>query len=217
MTEELATESNWQARGSARSGSRIVSRLAGVVTAAGCVAILVFASQGKAWAEYARTVAGLAMIAGCAWSVSALVGFLFGIPRTLSLPAAGLAGEESPAVAAGAARRSAPGRTPYEVHYRVNTNLEQISDWLTKILVGVGLAELHRLPGALRDGSDYFAGALGAQAPAEFSAFVLALLVYFSVVGFMTGYLGTRVLLAPLFKLADKKDVHAAVAAAGMR
>jgi hypothetical protein len=191
VTSEPANEVTRQVSGSARGGRRFVSRLAGVVTAAGCLAVLVFASQGKTWAEYARTVAGLTMIAGCAWSVSALVGFLFGIPRTLSLPAAGPAGEE---------------RTPDVVHYRVNTNLEQISDWLTKILVGVGLAELHRLPGALRGASDYFATALGATRPTESSGFVLALLVYFSVVGFMTGYLGTRVLLTPLFKLADRRS-----------
>jgi hypothetical protein len=191
VTSEPANEVNRQAWDSARDGGRFVSRMAVVVTAAGCLAVLVFSSQGKTWAEYARTVAGLTMIAGCAWSAGGLVGFLFGIPRTSSLPAAGPPGEE---------------RTPDVMHYRVNTNLEQISDWLTKILVGVGLAELHALPGALRDASSYFAGALGAQAPAEFQAFVVALLVYFSVVGLMTGYLGTRVLLTPLFKLADRRS-----------
>ena len=191
MASDRANEGARQTFGSARGGTRFVSRLAGLAAAAGCLAILVFASQGKTWAQYARAVAGLAMITGCAWSVGALVGFLFGIPRTLSSPADELAGAD---------------RGPDLVRYRVNTNLEQISDWLTKILVGVGLAELHRLPAALRGASDYFAAALGATAPGEFSGFVLALLVYFSVVGFMTGYLGTRVLLAPLFKAADQRQ-----------
>jgi hypothetical protein len=168
-----------------------VSRLAGGVTTLGCLVLLVFASQAGTWADYARMVAGLLMVAGCAWAVGALVGFLFGIPRTLSLPADGPEGA---------------ARGPDVVHYRVNTNLEQISDWLTKILVGVGLAELHRLPAALRGASDYFAAALGPQAPPESSGFVVALLVYFSIVGFMTGYLGTRVLLAPLLKLADVRS-----------
>ena len=166
-----------------------MSQLAGAAAGAGCLAVLAFASQATSWAEYARTVAGLTMIAGCAWSVGTLVGFLFGIPRTFSLPADGPAGAE---------------RSPDVVLYQVNTNLEQISDWLTKILVGVGLAELHRLPAALRGGSDYFAATLGATTPSEFSGFVLALLVYSSIVGLLTGYLGTRILLTPLFKLADK-------------
>ena len=214
MTKEPANEVNRQAAGSARGGGRFVSRLASVVTGAGCLAVLVFASQGKTWAEYARIVAGLTMIAGCAWSVGALVGFLFGIPRTLSTDAvvAESAGETT-----GPAQDPTTSRVRDQVHYRVNTNLEQISDWLTKMLVGVGLTQLHTLPGNLRDASAYFAGALGAQAPTELSGFVLALLVYFSVVGFMTGYLGTRVLLVPLFKLADRKDVRAAIETAATR
>lgn len=57
--------------------------------------------------------------------VGVLVGFLFGIPRALQN--AGTGGAE-----AGWGR------------YSTNTNLEQISDWLTKILVGVGLVELAR-------------------------------------------------------------------------
>jgi hypothetical protein len=182
--------------GSARDGGRFVARLAGVVAGAGGVAVLAFATQASTWAEYGRMVAGLLMVAGCAWSVGALIGFLFGIPRTLSLP--------SGDVAEGAFGRD-------QLHYRVNTNLEQISDWLTKILVGVGLAELHRLPAALRGAADYFAAAIGGRAAADLAGFLAALLVYFSVVGFMTGYLGTRVLLAPLFKLADGKAVRAAV------
>jgi hypothetical protein len=176
--------------GPVSGGGPFVARLAGVAAGAGAVAVFALVSQAGTWAAYARMVAGLLMVAGCAWAVGALVGFLFGIPRTLSSPADELAGAD---------------RGPDLVRYRVNTNLEQISDWLTKILVGVGLAELHRLPAALRGASDYFAAALGATAPGEFSGFVLALLVYFSVVGFMTGYLGTRVLLAPLFKAADQR------------
>jgi hypothetical protein len=179
-----------------------VSQLAGVAAGAGCVAVFAFLSQASTRAEYARMVAGLLMVAGCAWSVGALVGFLFGIPRTLSLPSGDGAGEVL-------------GRD--QLQYRVNTNLEQISDWLTKILVGVGLAELHRLPAALRDASDYFAAAIGGRAAADLSGFVVALLVYFSVVGFMTGYLGTRVLLVPLFKLADRKNLRSAIETATIR
>ena len=180
-----------QAAGSARGGGRFVARLAGVAAGAGGVAVLAFVTQASTWAEYARTVAGLLMVAACAWSVGALVGFLFGIPRTLSGPSGDVAD-------------GALGRDPLQ--YRVNTNLEQISDWLTKVLVGVGLAELHQLPAALRGTADYFAAAIGGRASADLSGFVVALLVYFSIVGLMTGYLGTRVLLAPLFRLADTRS-----------
>ena len=190
MASDATIEAARHAAGSANGGSRFLSRLAGLAAGAGCVAVFAFVTQAGTWAEYARMVAGLLMVAGCAWSVGGLVGFLFGIPRTLSLP--------SGDIADGALSRD-------QLQYRVNTNLEQISDWLTKILVGVGLAELHRLPGALGDAADYFAASVGGRAAADLSAFVVALLVYFSVVGLMTAYLGTRVLLAPLFKLADTR------------
>jgi hypothetical protein len=191
MATDSTIEGARHTAGSARGGSRFVARLAGVAAGAGGVAVFAFLSQASTWAEYARMVAGSLMVAGCAWSVGGLVGFLFGIPRTLSLP--------SGDVAEDALSRD-------QLQYRVNTNLEQISDWLTKILVGVGLAELHRLPAALRGVSDYFAATIGGRAAADLAGFVVALLVYFSVVGFMTGYLGTRVLLAPLFKLADTRQ-----------
>jgi hypothetical protein len=191
MASESANDVTRQAAGSARGGGRFVARLAGVAAGAGGVAVFAFLSQASTWAEYARTVAGLLMVAGCAWSVGGLVGFLFGIPRTLSLPS-------------GDIEEGALGRG--QLQYRVNTNLEQISDWLTKILVGVGLAELHRLPAALRGVSDYFAATIGGPAATDLAGFLVALLVYFSVIGFMTGYLGTRVLLAPLFKMADTRQ-----------
>jgi hypothetical protein len=198
MASDSTIEATRHTAGSARGGAQFVSRLTGMAAGAGCVAVLAFVSQATTWAEYARTVAGLLMVAGCAWSIGALVGFLFGIPRTLSLPADGPEGA---------------ARGPDVVHYRVNTNLEQISDWLTKILVGVGLAELHQLPDALRGAADYFAAAIGGRAAADVAGFVLALLVYFSIVGLMTGYLGTRVLLAPLFKLVDTRQKSQAAAA----
>jgi hypothetical protein len=191
MASNSSSELTRQAVGSGRGGGQFVSRLAGVAAGAGCVAVLAFVSQATTWAEYARTVAGLLMVAGCAWSVGALVGFLFGIPRTLSLTPLDTAGE-------------ALGRD--QLQYRVNTNLEQISDWLTKILVGAGLAELYRLPTALRGAADFFAAAIGERAAPDLAGFIVALLVYFVIVGLMTGYLGTRVLLAPLFKLADTRQ-----------
>ncbi len=199
MASDSTIDVTRQGAGSARSGGRLVSRLAGVAAGAGGVAVLAFVSEASTWAEYARTVAGLLMIAGCAWALGALVGFLFGIPRTLSVPP-------------GEVVEGVLGRD--QLQYRVNTNLEQISDWLTKILVGVGLAELHRLPAALRGAADYFAAAIGGRTAADLSGFVVALLVYFAIAGLMTGYLGTRVLLTPLFKLVDRKNVREAMTTA---
>jgi hypothetical protein len=192
MSSHLAARVLWLSAGRARAAGLFVSRMTAVAGGAGCVAMFAFASGADAGAGYARAVAGLRLGAGCAAAAGALVGFLFGIPRTLSSPA-----DETSAGWA----RAAEG-----LQYRVNTNLEQISDWLTKILVGVGLAELHRMPAALRATADYFAAAIDGRAGADLSGFVAALLAYFAVVGLMAGYLGTRVLLAPLFRLADARE-----------
>lgn len=66
-----------------------------------------------------------------------LIGFLFGIPKVL---------QANETVAA----RANP-------QYRVNKNLEQISDWLTKIIVGLGLVQLRSVPRNLYDAATWMA------------------------------------------------------------
>lgn len=71
----------------------------------------------------------------------------------------------------------------------VNTNLEQISDWLTKILVGLGLTQLNEIPKTLQSAASQVAEAIGGP---QQKAFALGLIIYFSVVGFLASYLMTR-------------------------
>jgi tetratricopeptide (TPR) repeat protein len=78
----------------------------------------------------------------------------------------------------------------------VNTNLEQISDWLTKILVGVGLTQLTELPTLLR--------VLGESVTVANSvAVTIGLIVTFLICGFFAGYLLTRLFLAGAFQEAE--------------
>jgi hypothetical protein len=78
----------------------------------------------------------------------------------------------------------------------VNTNLEEISDWLTKIIVGVGLVELQKAQSKLQEAAGLIAQALGG---ASQTSFAYALMVYFSIVGFFGGYLITRLYLQRAF------------------
>jgi hypothetical protein len=87
---------------------------------AALVAILIYA-----WGDWAM-LAVAALVAGGAFLAGGLLGFLFGIPRSLAGP------------------EGADGKTELGA-YRPNTNLEQISDWLTKILVGVGFVQFTTL------------------------------------------------------------------------
>jgi hypothetical protein len=119
-----------------------------------------------------------AIVFAAAFAVGALVGFLFGIPRRLQRE-----GEAAPLGGS----------------LVVNTNLEQISDWLTKIIVGVGLVEI----GQIAHGLDSVAEsvALGDQASAN--SFALGLLIFSLVDGFLLAYVWTRLELSAQLALAD--------------
>jgi CheY-like chemotaxis protein len=131
-------------------------------------------------------------------SVGVLLGFLFGIPKVFQ--------------GVGEATITEPtnGNKPAEdrsVSYRmqVNTNLEQISDWLTKIIVGVGLVELKQIPGSLLRLAAFIQPGLGAGEEARVMA--LAIILYASLVGFFLGYLVTRTYIAGIFRRADEQLV----------
>lgn len=122
------------------------------------------------------------------WSFAALMcgmllGFLFGIPRVQQSPSDPANGEPA-------------SNNGYK--QRVNTNLEEISDWLTKIIIGVGLVELSQIPRNFETLVNYITteghdpGTIG------------TILVLFAILGFFTGYLLTRVYLAAAFSRADQ-------------
>jgi hypothetical protein len=134
------------------------------------------------------------------WSVACLacgfvVGFLFGVPRVLE--------DEGKLGSSSIGRDDVRSRS----HQRraVNTNLTQISDWLTKIIVGVGLVELKQIPDHLARAGEYIGGGLMRQASAtsgaaasasQYASFSAGIVVYFSALGFLAGYLLTRCISA---------------------
>lgn len=127
----------------------------------------------------------------CAAAVSGgFIGFLFGIPRAL------------------AANAASDGRRGYGG----NTNLEQISDWLTKILLGASLTQLGTLRSAGGDLVRALAPSFGVDGSA--APFAATLVVYFVVVGFLGGWLLTRLFLGAALTAADDDAVVALQAAA---
>ena len=87
--------------------------------------------------------------------------------------------------------------------YRPNTNLEQISDWLTKILVGVGLVQFTTLARHAGDLVAFLGEPFGGDPYGE--TFAGGTLVVFAVSGFLTFYLVTRVYLPSAFAHADRR------------
>jgi CheY-like chemotaxis protein len=172
----------------ASSSSGALPLLAGLVVL-GLGSILVYALQSG---ETFGSVAGVGlMVAGAALVLGGLVGFLFGIPRTLVY--------DRPVTKEDTATRTEAGEAAAD--FRANTNLEQISDWLTKILVGVGLTQLSQIPQTLDKAANAIQAGLG-NSPQN-HVFALAILVYFPVCGFLVGYLWTRLFLPGAFTKAE--------------
>jgi hypothetical protein len=116
------------------------------------------------WGLFAMGVA----VAGVAALAGGLIGFLFGIPHTVQNT----------------------GATGVAALFQGNTNLEQVSDWLTKIIVGVGLVQIGRLlPALSRLGRD-LKGPLGGTPTS--SAFGLMLVISYALLGFLFLYLWSR-------------------------
>lgn len=136
------------------------------------------------------------LLAGASLLVGGAIGFLFGIPRTLQH-------EEN---LGDSDKNTAANQTP-AFKYRVNTNLEQISDWLTKILVGVGLTQLNSIPVKLQEITRYVAKGIGDSASDQI--FALSVLLFFVVSGFLFGYLWTRLFLVGALRHADQSAIGA--------
>ena len=121
-------------------------------------------------------------------SIAGVLGFIFAVPRARAENGEGA------------------------VRFLSNSNLEQISDWLTKILVGAGLVQLATLPDRLSDLGDYLGSDL--QLPNGPTASV-AVTVYGAGVGFVFVYLWTRlryrVMLETSERLADAEARATAV------
>ncbi|WP_431686477.1 hypothetical protein [Hahella sp. NBU794] len=155
---------------------------------AGAAAIALYALQFSALSQKTAVASVGLMVAGAFLLMGGVLGFIFGIPRTLQQESGG-------AIKVGASDSLGAG-------YLANTNLEQISDWLTKMLVGVGLTQLTAMPSHLRAVTSYIAEGIGGGRDA--SIFALSVLLYFSIIGFLFGYLWTRLFLAGAFRQADQ-------------
>jgi hypothetical protein len=134
------------------------------------------------------------------WALASLVsgllaGFLFGIPKVLQ-------GKGSISE-----RRQEGGKSDLaqESSYQqqVNTNLTEISDWVTKIIVGLGLINLKEIPGKLLVAGDLFAKAFPADSHVSAVPLGISIVIAFIAIGFLFGYLTTRLVLAGKLAIAD--------------
>jgi hypothetical protein len=169
------------------------------VTVVGLIALLVWAFTLPTWAAAFASLGLGALIAGTAALVGGILGLLFGIPKSIADPAAVL--NPPPAEAAGGSP------LPDRARYAANSNLEQVSDWLTKIIVGVGLTQIPTLRDYFAGIAAFFAGAFPSAQVDPTTAQVAAgvLVIYGLTAGFLAGYLLTRMFLPGAFNRAEEE------------
>jgi hypothetical protein len=139
------------------------------------------------WPSAVSTFGTGLFMAGAATLVGSILGFLFGVPRKnpeLKDSLEPVSAEKSRAL------------------YQPNTNLEQISDWLTKIIVGIGLVELRNIIDFFRDIGTYCGPAFGGHPAGEIIAVSIA--VHYTLVGFIQGFLLAYLWLPGAFARASK-------------
>ena len=164
----------------------------------GLLVTIVFGPQTASVSTIASVAAFGVALAGASLLVGGLVGFLFGIPRRLQQEHA-----EAAKAPAGNEDEEEKASRHYAL-YGANTNLEQISDWLTKILVGVGLTQIGQIGTLLGSIGGFAAEAMPGVAAAK--PFFIATTVHFSVCGFLLGYLWTRLYLGRALTEAERAD-----------
>lgn len=148
-------------------------------------------------------------------AAGAAVGFLFGIPRVGRQGSAAKPPPTSPpatiattTTTATNQRRDAPTAAnsgDSDSALRPNTNLEEVSDWLTKIIVGLGLVNLKDLQGLVASTAANAAAAISSRpAPGDVSI-ATAMIVGLSIEGFFGGYIYTRLFLQGAFARSDNQ------------
>ena len=169
------------------------------LTAMFAVLISLILSQFSGWAA-AIGIGGSILGAGVA--VGGFLGFLFSVPRILTKEAAGDEGRQAKPVKSEDPRRARLLAS--------NTNLERISEWLTTMLVGVGLSQLTLLGAKFQMFADFLAShakVFGTGSTSHAGALPVVgpfLLIFGIVSGFVFLYLYTRIYLSPLFQHVEE-------------
>jgi len=140
------------------------------------------------------------LIFGAHAMVGGIIGFLFAIPRSRQQDASVAGSGELRAAERDSTKE--PGRKRVS-DYSANTNLEQISDWLTKILVGASLVQIRTIWESASGLAALLAPALGG---ATARPVALCLMGFSACWGFFFVYLFTRLWLPKALGRAERDE-----------
>lgn len=170
--------------------NRSISLWPTIIILAGIVAV----SAGAAISPSYWDFFGLLLTLSLATLLGGMVfGFLFGIPRL---------------------NRNYDPREDYDrtTKYSPNTNLEEVSDWLTKIIIGVTLTQMTKIPSYLQRIADRVLQNTNCETmDCNFAgAVIIAGIIYFFIAGFIIGYFYTRLFLPDLFSMMEEQRIRKA-------
>jgi hypothetical protein len=118
-----------------------------------------------------RTFCLLWFASAAAFFAGTTGGFLFGVPKFIS-------------------NAAMTPDSPIANRYKINTNLEEISDWFTKIILGLGLVHVGTVIQFIDSMGKEAASAIGQAQGAKLIA--ISAMVYGFVCGFIVVYIWTR-------------------------
>jgi hypothetical protein len=166
----------------------------------GVLSLVVF-SFGALGSLGTKTFALALLVGGAATLTGSLLGFLFGLPRgagdrqdfslRMNQPSnpAGNDPKDNPSSVSSANRSLA----------QVNNNLLEISDWLTKIIVGAGLVGLKELVQWIGNVGQVIGTGAGLEPVALARVFGGSTIMFFFVWGFLFVYIQTRTIISFIF------------------
>ncbi len=140
------------------------------------------------YAQALNIIAVGLFLAGAATAFGSMLGFLFGVPK------------------ASLNRALDNTNSKDELAYVPNTNLETISDWLTKVIVGVGLVEVREVIRSIDQIGQIAGAAMGGTALTRVIA--TSLLVNNVLMGFFQGFLVAYLYLPKVFAAARRGAIQ---------
>ena len=178
---EDGTMSGGERRGGA-SRRMLVTTL--VVGSFGTVFVALYA-----WAERSLSIFVVdSLVSLGAGALGFAAGFLFGLPRT---PPAVSGDQETDSQATSLVSQGSTGARTFGP----SNNLEQISDWLTKLLIGAGLVQLgavgHGLNNMISTIATSSVGSSGGHLFTSARVVIGSVVVYYGVLGFIVAYVIT--------------------------
>jgi hypothetical protein len=150
--------------------------------AIGFAALILNANRIDHWENdvVAKSIGYGTLVAGAFFIAGVLFGYLFGLRPT------GVPQSQPPGQSQG--QSPSPSTLP-------QTNLEEVADWLMKLILGAGLVGLTHLGGPIYYLAQLMASGVNPVPPADdpgSPAIALAIMGFFSVSGLLYGYLWTR-------------------------